>query len=57
MRNLPGPVQRRWMQSVMGTDAAAAAMEWLTPMRRRAIGVAAGVLILSAAALIFWRVG
>ena len=57
MKNLPGPVQRRWMQSVLGTDAAAAAMEWLTPVRRRTIGVAAGLLILSAAALVFWRLG
>jgi hypothetical protein len=57
MRNLPGPVQRRWMQTVIGVEAAAAAIEWLTPARRRAIGVIIGILILWAAALIFWHVG
>ena len=57
MRNLPGPVQRRWMQNVLGTEAAAAAIDWLTPARRRAIGVIVGILILWAAALVFWRLG
>jgi hypothetical protein len=57
MRNLPGPVQRRWMHTVLSTEAAAAAMEWLTPARRRALGVVAVLLILSAAALIFMRLG
>ncbi len=30
MRNMPGPVQRRWMHSWMSTGAAASAIEWLT---------------------------
>jgi hypothetical protein len=57
MRNLPGPAQRRWMQTVLGTEAAAAAMEWLTAGRRRAISGGAGLLILLAAALILLRLG
>jgi hypothetical protein len=57
MRNLPGPMQRRWMRTMLGTDAAAAAIEWLTPARRRTIFAATGLLILAAVVLIFKRVG
>jgi hypothetical protein len=49
MRNLPGSVQKRWMQTLMATEAASHAMDWLTPGRRRA--VAAVVVLLTLAAL------
>jgi hypothetical protein len=57
MRNLPGPVQRRWMQSLMATEAASTAMEWLTPVRRRAILIVIAVLTVSAVVLVFTRTG
>ena len=28
MRNLPGPTQRRWMQAILGPEAASTAMNW-----------------------------
>src|ERR1039457_7582333 len=37
MRHMPGPVQRRWMQTLMATEAAATAIQWITPARRRTI--------------------
>src|SRR5205823_6875901 len=37
MRNLPGPAQRRLIQSILGPAAASTALAWLTPARRRAI--------------------
>jgi hypothetical protein len=57
MRNLPGPVQRRWIQTLMATEAAATAIEWLTPARRRAILVVIGVLTVAAVVLVFTRTG
>src|SRR5437764_14836627 len=51
MRNLPGPVQRRWMNTLMATEAAASAIEWLTPARRRAILIA--ITLLAAIAIVF----
>ena len=57
MRNLPGPVQRRWMQSLMATEAATTAIEWLTPARRKAILVAIALLTVSAVVLVFTRTG
>ena len=51
MRNLPGPTQRRWMQAILGAEAASTAMDWLTPRRRRAI--LAMVVILTAATIAF----
>ena len=57
MRNLPGPVQRRWMQTLMATDAAATAMEWLTPARRKTVLVVLALLTLSAVVLVFTRTG
>ncbi len=57
MRNMPGTVQRRWMQTLMATEAATSAIEWLTPARRRAILVVITLLTLSAVALVFTRTG
>jgi hypothetical protein len=57
MRNMPGTVQRRWMQTLMATEAATSAMEWLTPARRRAILVVIMLLTISAVALVFTRTG
>jgi len=37
MRKLPGPAQRRLMQSVLGMEASSTVLEWLTPHRKRAI--------------------
>lgn len=37
MRKLPGPAQRRLMQSVLGVEASSNLLEWLTPLRKRAI--------------------
>ncbi len=37
MRKLPGPAQRRLMHSVLGAEASSTVLEWLTPLRRRAI--------------------
>jgi len=57
MRNLPGPVQLRWMNALMATEAATTAMEWLTPARRRAILVVIAVLAVAAVGLVFTRTG
>ena len=57
MRNLPGPVQRRWMQTLLATEAASTAMEWLTPARRKAILIVIAVLTVSAIVLVFTRTG
>ncbi|MEO8593115.1 MAG: hypothetical protein ABI759_07330 [Candidatus Solibacter sp.] len=48
MRNLPGPVQKRWMQSLLATEAASTALDWLTPPRRRAILVIIALITLAA---------
>ncbi len=45
MRKLPGPAQRRLMQSVLGAEASSTLLEWLTPPRKRAI--LAGVLLVT----------
>jgi len=37
MRNLPGPAQRRLVQSILGAETAAAGARWLTPARKRFI--------------------
>src|SRR4051794_5609019 len=37
MRKLPGPAQRRLMHSILGSEAAAGTIAWLTPRRRFAI--------------------
>jgi hypothetical protein len=57
MRHLPGPVQRRWMHTLSGTEAAATAMEWLTPARRRTILLVIVLLTLAAVVLVFTRTG
>ena len=49
MRKLPGPAQRRLMQSVLGVEASSTVLEWLTPARKRAI---LAVLLLFTLALI-----
>jgi hypothetical protein len=55
MRNLPGPTQRRWMQAILGPDAASTAMDWLTPSRRRAILAVVAFLTLATIGLLFTR--
>jgi len=55
MRNLPGPVQKRWMQTLMATEAASTALEWLTPSRRRVILAVVTLLAVSAVVLVFTR--
>ena len=57
MRNMPGPVQKRWMQTLMATEAASTAMEWLTLARRRAILVAVVLLTVVVIALLFTKLG
>ena len=57
MRNLPGPVQKRWMQTLMATEAASTAMEWLTPARRRAILAVVVLIMIAAITLVFTRTG
>jgi hypothetical protein len=57
MRNLPGPVQRRWMQSLMATEAASTALEWLTPLRRKVILAVLTLLAASSIVLVFTRTG
>ena len=57
MRNLPGPVQKRWMQTLMATEAASTALEWLTPIRRRVILTVLTLLAASAVVLVFTRTG
>ena len=55
MRNLPGPAQRRWMQTILGAEAASTAMEWLTPARRRAILAVVPFFTLATIGLLFTR--
>ena len=57
MRHVPGPAQRRWMQTLLASEAAATAMEWLTPARRRAILVVIALLTVTAVVLVFTRTG
>jgi hypothetical protein len=57
MRNMPGTVQRRWMQTLMATEAATTAIEWFTPARRKAILVVIALLTVSAVVLVFTRTG
>lgn len=57
MRHVPGPAQRRWMHTLMATEAAVTAMEWLTPARRRAILVVIALLAVAAVLLVFARTG
>src|ERR1035437_2531293 len=57
MRHLPGPVQRRRMPTLMATEAAATAIEWPTPARRRAILVVVALLTVAAVVLVFTRTG
>ncbi|SPE38830.1 conserved hypothetical protein [Candidatus Sulfopaludibacter sp. SbA3] len=49
MRKLPGPAQRRLMQSVLGVEASSTVLAWLTPLRKRLV---AGVVLVLALALI-----
>jgi hypothetical protein len=57
MRHLPGPVQRRWMNTLRATEAAATAIEWLTPTRRRSILLVIALLTIAAVVLVFTRTG
>ena len=45
------------MQTLMASETAATAMEWLTPARRRAILVVLTLLTVTAVALVFTRTG
>jgi hypothetical protein len=51
MRKLPGPAQRRLMQSVLGAEASSTVLEWLTPPRKRVI--LAMILLLALAVIGF----
>jgi hypothetical protein len=53
MRNLPGPAQRRLMHSILGSEAAAQALGWLTPARKRTIVAGIAVLTLGLITLVF----
>ncbi len=53
MRNLPGPAQRRLMHSILGAEATASALNWLTPGRKRAVGALMLLLALTLIALVF----
>jgi len=57
MRNLPGPVQKRWMQTLMATEAASTALEWLTPLRRRVILTVLTLLAVCSVVFVFTRTG
>jgi uncharacterized protein YdeI (YjbR/CyaY-like superfamily) len=45
------------MQTLLATEAAATAIEWLTPARRRAILVVIALLTVAAVVLVFTRTG
>ncbi len=53
MRNLPGPAQRRLMHSILGSETAANALSWLTPVRKRSIVAGIAVLTLALITLVF----
>ena len=53
MRKLPGPAQRRLMQSILGTDAVSGTLAWLTPRRRIAIMIAIALCCLALIAFVF----
>jgi hypothetical protein len=53
MRKLPGPAQRRLMQSVLGAEASSTVLEWLTPARQRTIVSAILLLALALIAFVF----
>jgi hypothetical protein len=53
MKNLPGPAQRRLMHSILGSEAAAHALNWLTPARKRTIVAGVAVLTLALITLVF----
>ena len=53
MRNLPGPAPRRWVQAMLGPDAASTALDWLTRSRRRAILIVVALLTLATIVLLF----
>jgi phage FluMu protein Com len=55
MRHLP--VRRRWMQTLMAAEAAATAIQWITPARRRTILMVLTLLTAAALALVFTRTG
>lgn len=58
MRKLPGPAQRRLMESVLGAGASSTVLEWLTPPRKRVILAAILLLTLTLIGFVFthrWR--
>ena len=56
MRNLPGPAQRRLIHSILGSGVPDS-IEWLTPVRKRAIlvGFVTAVAAVLAAAFMYMR--
>ena len=53
MRSIPGPAQRRLIQSILGPAVASTALAWLTPGRRRAILAVLLFLTLALIAVVF----
>ena len=53
MRKLPGPAQRRLIQSVLGSEASSTILEWLTPVRKRAILAAVLLMTLTLIGFVF----
>ncbi len=53
MKNLPGPAQRRLIQSILGSGAAVQALTWLTPTRKRIILAAVATLTVALVTLVF----
>src|SRR5260370_9649699 len=51
MRNMPGTLQRRWMQTLLATEAATSAIKHLSPAQRTAILTVITLLTLSAAVM------
>ena len=53
MRSIPGPAQRRLIQSILGPAVASTALAWLTPGRRRAILAVVAFLTLALIGVVF----
>ena len=53
MRSIPGPAQRRLIQSILGPDAASTALAWLTPPRRRVVLAIMALLTFALIAVVF----
>jgi hypothetical protein len=53
MRKLPGPAQRRIVHSILSGGESGGALAWLTPARRRWLGVLVFLLALGVAVAVF----